>query len=118
MKLSVSCARERGRVTVRCPPPHASTHAFCLMNHRYKMLRSAFRAIDEDKSGYLGVEEIINAVQHFALPIPLSHVHEIFAGMDTDGDGQVSYAEFAAVIKTYDDAWIVAEEQKRKEKLA
>ena len=48
---------------------------------KYKMVRSAFRAIDEDASGHLSKDEIVNAVQHFALPIPITHIHEIFEGM-------------------------------------
>ena len=85
---------------------------------KYKMLRSAFRSIDEDASGHLTTEEIVNAVQHFALPIPLTHIHEIFAGMDADGNGKVSYQEFADRIQGFDDKWIHTEERMRAEALA
>jgi Ca2+-binding EF-hand superfamily protein len=62
---------------------------------KYKMIRSAFRSLDKDGSNHLTKDEIVNAVQHFALPIPLSHIGEIFDKiLDIDGDGKISYVEF------------------------
>jgi len=84
---------------------------------KYKLMRSAFRAIDEDKSGCLGVSEIIDAVKHFALPIPLSHIHEIFDKIDTNNDGSVSFNEFIDAIKNMDDRWLETEQKTQQARL-
>ena len=45
---------------------------------KYKLLRKAFMAADSDSSGFLSKSELVDVVQHFALPIPVSHIHQIF----------------------------------------
>jgi Ca2+-binding EF-hand superfamily protein len=83
------------------------------------MLRSAFRAMDEDSSNYLTKDELVSAVQHFSLPIPLSHIHEIFDRvLDKNGDGQISYNEFADILKSYDDKWAKTEAALRQAELS
>ena len=45
----------------------------------------------------------MNAVQHFALPIPLSHIDELFEQvLDVDGDGKISYTEFCDKLQQYE----------------
>ena len=39
-------------------------------------------------------------------------------GADTDGDGKISYNEFATRIKSYDDKWIMTEERMRQAQLS
>jgi Ca2+-binding EF-hand superfamily protein len=86
---------------------------------KYSMLRSAFRAMDEDSSNYLTKDELVSAVQHFSLPIPLSHIHEIFDRvLDKNGDGQISYNEFADILKSYDDKWAKTEAALRQAELS
>lgn len=73
------------------------------VDYKYSQLRKAFRNMDKDKSNHLSKDEIITAVQHFALPIPVDHVAEIFDKvLDVDGDGGVSYAEFCEKLKTWE----------------
>jgi Ca2+-binding EF-hand superfamily protein len=70
---------------------------------KYSLLRKAFRSMDADASNHLSKEEIIDAVQHFALPIPVSHIGEVFDKiLDIDGDGKVSYVEFCEKLKPYE----------------
>ena len=68
---------------------------------KYSMLRKAFLAADADRSGYLSKEEVVTTIKHFALPIPLSHIYQIFDEiLDKDGDGEVSYTEFCDKLKS------------------
>jgi hypothetical protein len=67
---------------------------------KYTLLRKAFMAADADRSNYLSKEEIVDVVQHFAFPIPKSHIHQIFTQvLDKDGDGKISYSEFCEKLK-------------------
>lgn len=58
------------------------------------MLAGAFRALDEDKSGFLSKEEVIEAVGNFNLPIPRHHIVQLVDeyAIDVDGDGACSPA--------------------------
>mmetsp|Transcript_85383 Transcript_85383/g.170442 ORF Transcript_85383/g.170442 Transcript_85383/m.170442 type:complete len:383 (-) Transcript_85383:493-1641(-) len=70
---------------------------------KYRQMTQAFRSIDEDKNGYLSREELVKAVENFALPIPLSHVHQIFDDVsDVNSDGKLSYDEFANLLRKVD----------------
>jgi len=70
---------------------------------KYKELTKAFRALDEDHSGYLSKDEIVAAVSNFNLDIPVNHVQQMVDGMvDKNGDGMVEYDEFASALKIKD----------------
>eukprot|EP00908_Phaeocystis_cordata_P017640 Transcript_28996.p2 GENE.Transcript_28996~~Transcript_28996.p2 ORF type:complete len:233 (-),score=114.31 Transcript_28996:258-956(-) len=71
---------------------------------KWKMLAGAFRALDEDKSGFLSKEEVIEAVGNFNLPIPRHHIVQLVDeyAIDVDGDGRVDYDEFAKALKRQD----------------
>ena len=45
---------------------------------KYRLLTKAFQAADKDASGSLSKSEMVSVVQHFALPIPVSHIHQVF----------------------------------------
>ena len=46
----------------------------------------------------------------FSLPIPLSHIEDIFVKvLDVDGDGNVSFTEFCDHCKSYDYKWAETE---------
>ena len=57
---------------------------------------------DRDRSNYLTKDEIIDVVRHFALPIPLNHIDDVFQIVDTNNDGKISYVEFCAKLKPFD----------------
>lgn len=70
---------------------------------KYKKMQKAFREMDADKSGSLDRDEMVNAVQHLALPIPMAHVYQIFDSLaDGNGDGKIEYNEFCQLMKDYD----------------
>ena len=52
-----------------------------------------------------------------ALPIPLSHIHELFNVVDVDGNGNVSYSEFCEQLKAFDMDWAKTEERIRAKKI-
>ena len=60
--------------------------------------RSVFDKVDRDGSGHLDRGEIAHALQERGLPASGADVEAILAEMDTDGDGKVSFDEFARAI--------------------
>ena len=71
--------------------------------HRYKLLQKAFRDFDLDKNGTLSPFELEQAVKHFNFPFPHEHVMQLaLECADTDGDGGISYAEFAKALREKD----------------
>ena len=65
---------------------------------RFGELRRAFRLIDEDGSGDCDREELKHAIEMmFNLGIPEHVMDKIIDLADYDGDGQISFAEFARV---------------------
>ena len=90
-----------------------------VINTKYKMMRNAFRDMDEDKDGKLSKEELVQGVQHFSLPIPLSHIEEVFDKvMDKDENGGVSYVEFCEAMKGFDVKWAKTEAKMKAKKLS
>ena len=45
---------------------------------KYNLLYRAFEAVDKDRNGHLSFDEVAAVVEHFGLPIPSTHVHEVF----------------------------------------
>lgn len=85
---------------------------------KYKMIRVAFRALDENKDGHLSPDEIVKAVEHFNLPIPANQVHMVFHDIaDVDSNGKLSYAEFATLLEDMDVSLIEQSIQKQKARL-
>jgi len=73
------------------------------VDNKYDMLRKAFESADEDRSGFLTFDELHGVIETFKLPIPMTHVHEVFYQVfDKDGDGKVSYAEFVDKLKQFE----------------
>ena len=73
------------------------------VSEKYAQMRKAFRAIDVDKSGYLTKDEMVDQIMHFALPIPLNHIGQIFDSIgDRDGDGVIDYDEFCKLMQVYE----------------
>lgn len=69
---------------------------------KFKKLKDAFRAFDEDKDGKLSKHELLTAVRCFNLPIPIEHVMQIVKQCDVNGDGLINYNEFALALKRKD----------------
>lgn len=64
------------------------------------LIRDTFRRFDADNSGYISVDELQELMGSSNDGMVLS---EFFADVDTSGDGQISYDEFAGYMKGYVD---------------
>ncbi|KAL2902744.1 Calcium-dependent protein kinase 1 [Bienertia sinuspersici] len=63
-------------------------------DHLYK----AFEYFDEDRSGYITMEELTQALKKYNMG-DVKTIREIIAEVDTDNDGRINYDEFAAMMK-------------------
>ncbi|XP_008792394.2 calcium-dependent protein kinase 1 [Phoenix dactylifera] len=63
-------------------------------DHLYK----AFEYFDKDKSGYITVEELEQALRKYNMGDDKT-IKEIIAEVDTDHDGKINYEEFAAMMR-------------------
>ncbi|XP_057521432.1 calcium-dependent protein kinase 1-like isoform X1 [Amaranthus tricolor] len=63
-------------------------------DHLYK----AFEYFDEDKSGYITMEELEQALKKYNMG-DAKTIREIIAEVDTDNDGKINYDEFVAMMK-------------------
>ncbi|KAB1215388.1 Calcium-dependent protein kinase 3 [Morella rubra] len=63
-------------------------------DHLYK----AFEYFDEDKSGYITMEELENALKQYNMGDEKT-IKEIIAEVDTDNDGRINYDEFATMMR-------------------
>jgi calcium-dependent protein kinase len=61
-------------------------------------LQSAFRMFDKDGSGYISSDEI-KEILGFGKTLSEEAVNEIIKQVDANGDGQISFEEFAAMMK-------------------
>jgi hypothetical protein len=71
-----------------------------LIDTKYKMLGSAFRALDEDGSGTVDRDEFEMAISHFNLGFPRGKLTELFDEIDADGSGEITYAEFCKKMRS------------------
>ena len=64
--------------------------------------RDAFDLLDADKSGWVEAEELRSALASGVTPavqsLPVDILGEIFEQLDVDGDGRVSFPEFASMM--------------------
>ncbi|KVH90052.1 Calcium-binding EF-hand [Cynara cardunculus var. scolymus] len=61
-------------------------------------LYTAFEYFDNDKSGYITVEELEHALKKYNMGDEKT-IKEIIAEVDTDNDGRINYEEFAAMMR-------------------
>jgi Ca2+-binding EF-hand superfamily protein len=60
----------------------------------FKHLRQAFRSFDQNKDGQIGVDELVRACQHAGINLSEAEGARLIAMISSDGDGEVSAAEF------------------------
>ncbi|XP_042021007.1 calcium-dependent protein kinase 1-like isoform X2 [Salvia splendens] len=65
---------------------------------REDLLYKAFEFFDKDKSGYITVEELEQALKQYNMG-DAKTIKEILAEVDTDNDGKINYDEFVAMMK-------------------
>lgn len=59
-------------------------------------LRIAFETFDEDKSGMLEVDEVIELALSLNAQTTREEFTEMFSGLDTNQDGKISFEEFVS----------------------
>ena len=64
------------------------------LNSRFSDMHKAFQYCDVDKSGTLNRAEIARALKLWNVPMSMDKIDALMTVCDTDGDGEVSYAEF------------------------
>lgn len=61
-------------------------------------IRDAFISFDLDRNGFVGAGELRHVLVNSGEPVTDEEVDEMIALVDRDGDGQVSFAEFYAMV--------------------
>ncbi|XP_009588939.1 calcium-dependent protein kinase 10-like [Nicotiana tomentosiformis] len=77
--------------------------------------RKAFMFFDKDGSGYIELDELREALADESGACDTDVLNEIMREVDTDKDGQISYEEFVAMMKTGTD-WRKASRQYSRER--
>ncbi|CAH8362144.1 unnamed protein product [Eruca vesicaria subsp. sativa] len=77
-------------------------------------LKKAFEFFDQDKNGYIEIEELREALSD-EVGISEEVIEAIIRDVDTDKDGRISYEEFATMMKTGTD-WRKASRQYSRER--
>lgn len=77
--------------------------------------RRAFTCFDKDGSGYIELHELRDALADESGKTDVDVLNEIMREVDTDKDGQISYDEFVAMMKTGTD-WRKASRQYSRER--
>nr|XP_016487584.1 PREDICTED: calcium-dependent protein kinase 17-like isoform X3 [Nicotiana tabacum] len=65
---------------------------------REEHLYKAFQYFDKDKSGYITMEELEQALREFGMN-DAKDIKEIISEVDSDNDGRINYDEFVAMMK-------------------
>nr|GMC60431.1 calcium-dependent protein kinase 10-like [Ipomoea batatas] len=78
-------------------------------------IRRAFMFFDKDGSGYIDIDELREALADESGDCDINVVNEIMREVDTDKDGQISFEEFVAMMKTGTD-WRKASRQYSRER--
>merc|ERR1711871_1635070 len=64
------------------------------MGNHFAKLRTAFRTIDEDKSGCISKHEFARVFKIFNIHCHPSEIEKLWNSYDTDGSGEIDYQEF------------------------
>ena len=77
-----------------------------------EVIRRAFRAFDPTAKGYISLADLETAVASVAPGLPTHTIELCFRQLDTDGDGRVSFRDFAAMMAARPDgaspSWLLA----------
>jgi len=79
------------------PTPGMSSAKLSVTSKQLKELEQVFASFDTDKSGFISLDELREALR--ALNISTMESKEFMAGIDTDGDGLISMQEFVEWIR-------------------
>lgn len=70
--------------------PHGDVAKLQLSSNEVNAFRKAFRKMDKDNSGYIGIAEFIDSLNIERTVVS----EEVFQDMDTSNDGSISFKEF------------------------
>jgi len=76
--------------------------AACLQSYNYLQenhLKSAFAYFDQDNSGFISAQELRICLASDDFTLSEDQIAQLLEGVDTDGDGQIDYAEFINMMK-------------------
>ena len=59
-------------------------------------LRQAFLELDKNRSGYLSIEEVAQALAEHDISMPPGKLKQLFTSLDFKKNGQVNYSDFIA----------------------
>jgi len=70
-------------------------------------LHTAFKMFDKDGGGSISTDEI-KQVLSFGQNLDEAVIQQIINQVDANGDGEISYEEFAAMMLKNTDAWVTS----------
>ena len=80
-------------------------HEFIVLNTKdidsdevLENLKDAFSVFDIDKSGTISAEELQNVLQSLGEESSLAECKKMISGVDSDGDGMISFEEFKVMM--------------------
>ena len=63
-----------------------------------QFLKEAFDFFDKDASGYIDKSELKATIEHMGQKVSAEELEKMMKEADTDGDGQISFEEFKAMM--------------------
>lgn len=75
-------------------------------------VKKLFDAFDADRSGRISINEVAGLLTRLGAPRGEAEVRALVAQVDSDGDGEISYAEFEAMLESQHDLAGLVNEQR------
>ena len=67
--------------------------------HHRSSIRQAFEKYDEDKSGYITKDELVEIIRdRTGIKVPEKHIERMMADCDKNDDNQINYEEFVTLM--------------------
>ena len=76
-------------------------------------VKELFETFDADGSGRISTQEVAGLLTKLGAPKPAAAVAALVAQVDTDGDGEVSYAEFEAMLRSQADLAHIVQDKRQ-----
>ena len=76
-------------------------------------VKELFETFDADGSGRISTQEVAGLLAKLGAPKPAAAVAALVAQVDTDGDGEVSYAEFEAMLRSQADLAHIVQDKRQ-----
>ena len=86
---------------------------FCPKTLKMADVKELFETFDADGSGRISTQEVAGLLAKLGAPKPAAAVAALVAQVDTDGDGEVSYAEFEAMLRSQADLAHIVQDKRQ-----